>query len=63
MKKLNKLQVPKIIKHYELGDCKVTVVEESDTVYNEPTYEFYLTGNSTTNHMFGVPKSMLEATG
>ena len=63
MKKLKKLQVPKIVEHYELGDWKVTIVEENDTVYNEPTYEFYLTADYITDYMFGAPKSMLEVTG
>ena len=63
MKKLKKTTVPKIIECYELGDWKATIVQAIDTVDEQPVYEFYLTGNSITSYMFGIPKEILVVSG
>ena len=57
MKKLNKIQAPKIIECYELGEWKITVIDEGDY------FEFYLTGLSTTKFMFGTMKDTMEKLG
>ena len=63
MKNLKKTTVPKIIECYELGDWKATIVQAIDTIDEQPLYEYYLTGNSITSYMFGVPKAMLAVSG
>ncbi len=59
MENLIKTSNPNIIETYKFREWTITIIEEFSPIYNEPVYEFYLTGLSITNYMFGIPKRNL----
>ena len=59
MEKLVKTRKPKIVANYKFGEWTITITEEHNSIYNETQYNFFLTGESLSEYMFGIPKSNL----
>ena len=59
MEKLLKTHKPKILENYKFGEWTITITEEHSSIYNETQYNFYLTGLSITEYMFGIPKHQI----